>query len=80
MHVEHHDLAQEFPEFKEAIHQLKTSNHHFARLFEDYQSLDKEICRMEDGIEPVGDAVLEERKKARLHVKDQLYAILRGAQ
>ena len=32
--VPKHDLIHEFPEFKDKIHQLKTSNAHFAKLFD----------------------------------------------
>ena len=30
---EKHDLLHELPEYKEHIHELKISNHHFAKLF-----------------------------------------------
>ena len=32
MSLEKHDLIREFPESKEAIHHLKTTNNHFAKL------------------------------------------------
>ncbi len=79
MHVEHHDLAQEFPEFKEQIHTLKLEDAHFARLFAEYQQVDKAICRSESGIEAMADEALEEMKKLRLHLKDDLYTRLREA-
>ena len=31
---EKHDLAHELPEFKEKIHELKLSNRHFQKLFD----------------------------------------------
>ena len=34
MFGESHDLATEFPEFKDKIHILKMEDRHFARLFE----------------------------------------------
>lgn len=79
MHVEHHDLAKEFPEFKENIHQLKQSDAHFARLFGEYQDLDKEICRLETEEVPVTDEAFEAKKKQRLQLKDQLYTMLKNA-
>lgn len=30
---EKHDLVHELPEYKDRIHELKTSNRHFANLF-----------------------------------------------
>ena len=35
MELQQHDLHHEFPEYKDAIHRLKTASHHFARLFDE---------------------------------------------
>jgi uncharacterized protein YdcH (DUF465 family) len=69
----HLDLAHEFPEMKDAIHVLKTSDNHFRRLFDEYESVAKELYR--DGA-VMGDAQAEEFKKRRLDLKDQLYKSL----
>jgi uncharacterized protein YdcH (DUF465 family) len=74
---EHHDLAHEFPEFKARIHSLKVTNKHFARLFEEYETLDKEIYRIEEQIETTSDEYLEGLKRKRLQLKDELYQMLR---
>ena len=79
MQVEHHPLIREFPEHRERIHTLKTSDHHFSKLCSDYESLDKEIVRIEDGLEAKSDAALESLKKRRLLLKDEVYGILRKA-
>jgi uncharacterized protein YdcH (DUF465 family) len=42
---DHHPLAKDFPELKDKIHALKTSNTHFARLEREYEDLDKAIVR-----------------------------------
>lgn len=76
MFVEHHPLVKEFPEHKDAIHSLKESDHHFARLFDEYHDVDKEVVRMEEDIEPAADHVIEDAKKRRLSLKDELFAIL----
>ena len=73
---EKHDLLHEFPEYREQIHALKTSNAHFARLFEEYHAVDHEIRRIEKGVETPSDDYLEERKKLRLNLKDQLFEML----
>lgn len=78
MQLEHHDLAHEFPEFKDAIHDLKMTNAHFAKLFAEYAETDKEIRRIEKDIEMVSDAYAEEVKKKRLMLKDRVYGVLRG--
>ena len=77
MFGDHHPLVNELPEFKEKIHALKTSDAHFAKLFSAYHDADKTVLRMEEGIEVVADHVLEEAKKLRLHLKDELFAILK---
>ncbi|ERP94903.1 GTP-binding protein [Marinobacter sp. ES-1] len=77
MTIEKHDLLHELPESKEAIHQLKTSNSHFAKLFDEYHDLDHEVHRIETGVENTSDEYLEEQKKKRLHLKDQLYTMIR---
>lgn len=79
MFGEHHDLIHELPEFRDKIHELKVSNAHFARLFDEYHELDHEVRRIEQGVETPSDAYLEDQKKKRLHLKDQLYAMLKAA-
>ena len=76
MSIEKHDLVHEFPELRERIHTLKTSDHHFARLFTEYHDLDHEVRRIEEGVENTSDDYLETRKKMRLLLKDQLYGML----
>lgn len=76
MSLEKHDLVHEFPELRDRIHQLKTTDHHFAKLFSQYHELDHEVLRLEQGVEVSADDYLEERKKLRLSLKDQLYSAL----
>lgn len=78
MPIEHHPLNEEFPDQHDAIHELKTTNAHFRRLMEEYETVDKEVFRMEEGIETPEDAVLTEEKKRRLHLKDQIAEMIRG--
>jgi uncharacterized protein YdcH (DUF465 family) len=79
MMIENHSLLNEFPEYKQAIHDLKMGNHHFARLFDEYHIVDKEIHRIEEGIETPSDVYTEKLKKQRLHLKDELYGMIRSA-
>ncbi|MBO6757717.1 MAG: YdcH family protein [Roseibium sp.] len=71
-----HELHEEFPDKTDAIHALKLSDAHFARLFDEYHTINREIHRVEAEIEPTSDAVLEDFKKKRLHLKDQIAAML----
>lgn len=76
MDIEHHDLAHEFPELKERIHELKTQDAHFHKLFDRYDTVTKDIERLEKEEIPVSDPTIEEKKKERLALKDELYKML----
>ena len=76
---EPHDLVHEFPEHREIIHNLKMSDRHFARLFEEYNELDKEVRHVEMAGGTVSDEHLEQLKLKRVNLKDQLYAMLQKA-
>ena len=56
---EHHDLVHELPEFRDKIHEMKTSNAHFSKLFEEYDAVDHEIRRIEQEIETPSDEYTE---------------------
>jgi uncharacterized protein len=77
--IENHSLALELPEFKETIHNLKLSDAHFAKLFDEYHVTDKEIHRIEQGAEVTTDEYVDSLKKQRLHLKDSLFAMLQSA-
>lgn len=77
MSVEKHDLIREIPESKEAIHHLKTNDNHFRNLFDEYHEVETEVHRFETGSENTSDEHLEDLKKQRLHLKDQLFHIIR---
>ncbi len=76
MFNETHHLIEEFPEFKEKIQELKSSNKHFKHLFDKYEELDKEIHSVAQEVRAISDEHAEELKKKRLKLKDELYAIL----
>jgi uncharacterized protein YdcH (DUF465 family) len=63
MQVDHHDLYNEFPDMRDAIDVLKGGNAHFSRLFEEHDM-------------PVADFTLEDMKKQRVKLKDEIYHIL----
>jgi len=74
--LEKHDLAHEFPQYKEKIHDLKINDRHFAKLFDEYHTVEHEVHRIEVGAESSSDSYLEERKKIRLNLKDQLLLMM----
>lgn len=71
-----HELHEEFPDKAEKIHQLKVSNTHFAKLADTYHSLNRTIHRAETDIEPMDDFHLEDLKKQRLKLLDEINALL----
>lgn len=72
-----HELAEEFPEQIELIHQLKNENGHFARLADEYHEINRQIHRHESRVEPVSDLAEEALRKQRVVLKDQIAALLR---
>jgi len=67
-----HELHDEFPLATAQIHALKASNAHFAGLAERYHVLNREIHRIDSGVEPSSDDRAEELKKQRLSLLDEV--------
>ena len=74
--MEKHDLHHEFPEMEQKIHDLKTSDNHFRKLFDEYHDINKQIQGIETGAEAVSDEFLNQLRISRVRLKDELYAIL----
>lgn len=77
MPLTHHPLVKEFPEYKDEIHTLKSSNNYFHHLMERYEAIDKQIFRIESGEEPTSDEYVNRLGKERLQLKDELYQIMK---
>ena len=74
-----HELATDFPEYADRIHDLKTSDGHFARLFDEYHEINRAVHRAETNVEPMEDLVEVEMRKKRGSLKDELYKMLTAA-
>lgn len=79
MPLANHSLINEFPEFRNQIHSLKSTDGRFMRLFNEYDHVEHEVHRIESGAESASDAHLETLKKRRLGLKDELFSILKQA-
>ncbi|MBS0546041.1 MAG: DUF465 domain-containing protein [Proteobacteria bacterium] len=66
-----------FPEYRDLITQLKTSDRHFVQLFDQHNELDQRIKNIESHVEHATHEEVEVLKKEKLLLKDQMYAILR---
>lgn len=76
MLTETHDLISEFPDHEETILSLKQSNPHFARMCDEYREINGEILRIEHEEQAASDFYLEESKKRRLQLLDQIYQMI----
>jgi uncharacterized protein len=71
-----HELHDEFPLDAEAIHHLKLTDAHFAKLAEQHHVVNREIHRIESEVDAASDDRLEGLKKERLHLLDAVAAML----
>ncbi len=76
MLTEHHNFVDEHPEHKEKIHNLKTNDGHFNKLYAQYGEINKEILRIEKEVETSSDERLESLKKKRLKLNDEMMSML----
>ncbi|GJL94810.1 MAG: hypothetical protein DHS20C05_12150 [Hyphococcus sp.] len=74
-----HELAMDFPEYADKIHDLKMKDAHFSRLAEEYHAINREVHRFETGIEPASQSREEEARKTRMRLKDEIAAMLAKA-
>lgn len=77
MQVEHHDLHHEFPEYLDSIQMLKSENEQFGQMYLEYEELTREVERLEEDDLPIDDFTIENMKKQRVRLKDQMYHMLR---
>lgn len=66
-----------FPEYRDLISKLKHTDQHFTHLFDKHNELDQKIKNMESHIGPGTHEEIENLKKEKLRVKDDLYTYLR---
>ena len=71
-----HELLEEFPDKADKIHALKTSDAHFAKLADEYHSVNRAVHRAETDVEPTDDAHMQEMRKQRMMLKDQIWSML----
>lgn len=73
------ELRDEFPDAADILHQLKVGNAHFAALADRYHNLNREIHRVDSGVEPASDEHAEGLKKQRLVLLDEISAMVSKA-
>jgi uncharacterized protein YdcH (DUF465 family) len=71
-----HDLHALFPDHRPALHALKLGSANFRKLTEEHHDLQSQIQRVEACLAAVPDDELEELKKKRLFVLDEIAALI----
>lgn len=74
-----HELAEEFPEYADQMHRLKTSDAHFAKLADAYHDVNREIHRLETRVEAASEEHEEGLRRQRMRLKDEIAAMLAKA-
>lgn len=71
-----HELHDEFPQDAEVLHCLKIGNPHFVQLADRHHAVNREIHRIAAEIEAASDERLEALKRERLHLLDEIAAMI----
>ncbi len=62
-----------FHEYRDLITELKQKDAHFTKLFDKHNALDDEIVELETHADQFA---IEAKKKEKLKLKDEIYAVL----
>jgi uncharacterized protein YdcH (DUF465 family) len=71
-----HELAEEFPDAADRIHDLRLSDPHFARLVEDYHIVNRAIHRAEIRDEVITGEAEAELRRRRMRLKDEIARLI----
>jgi len=71
-----HELAEEFPDKVDAMHNLKQTDAHFSRLSDEYHEVNRTVHRAETNVEPMEELAEVELRKKRAMLKDEIWGIL----
>jgi uncharacterized protein len=71
-----HDLHAEFPDDGLVLHALKLNDRHFKLRSDNYHEINREIHRIEAGIDAASDVRVEALKKSRLTLLDEISGII----
>jgi hypothetical protein len=75
----HHPLLIELAEHRDLVLRLKDHREDFRHRFDEYHVIDRRICRVERGFEKAPIEEIEQLKKRRLWLKDQIFSEVRAA-
>lgn len=72
-----HNLAKDFPEYKDSLAQRVKDDSAFCRLVDDYLQLDQRICELEELDQAANDGELGSLRKQRVLLKDGIELALK---
>ncbi len=71
-----HELHEEFPEAADKIRELNGNDAHFAKLTEEYHTLNRQIHRIETNVEPADEGFEKQLRRQRMALKDEIATYL----
>lgn len=71
-----HELSDEFPDKVERMHELKQTDAHFAKLFDEYHDVNRAVHRAETDVAPMEDLAQVDLRKQRARLKDEIWGYL----
>ncbi len=74
-----HELTTIFARDRDLVSQLKQNDPHYARLAEEYHEVNRQVHRIESETEAASDERIEELKRKRLGLLDEITAIVTKA-
>ncbi|HMQ41053.1 MAG TPA: DUF465 domain-containing protein [Paracoccus sp. (in: a-proteobacteria)] len=74
-----HAIHEEFPHDAEIIHNLKISDNHFARLLDEYDTVNDEVAAAETNVQPTTEEHEHELRRKRSHLKDEIARMISAA-
>ena len=77
MDLLNHDLAHEFPHYREKMRDMKVSSARFSHLVDAFDATNQTITDDEQSGGHLCDENLEDLKKKRLLLKDEIYQMLK---
>ncbi len=74
-----HELAEEFPAEAAKIQALKAGDAHFAKLADEYHTVNRAVHRAETRIDLITEEDEEALRRRRAHLKDHIWQHLKQA-
>lgn len=81
MQYDVHPFLSGHPEIQDDIKKLASENNHFANLLQKYEDIAREIGKADSNVPGFNmeDLTLDQMKKERLSIKDELISMLKKA-